>query len=170
VRDLNLLGESVRIEIGKEGVRFASDGEAANGNVLLKETDAARKRYEGWGIGEASQQDGEEEEEEEGRKKKAKKEQVKKENGDVDMEGDGDEEGEEEFSADKHEKEGSDEEGEASANKKKRKKAPARVCVPSSSSSSYVDTYLYRRMENRPKKPRRGRLAKKAVRKASASR
>ncbi len=41
VRDLNLLGESVRIEISKEGVRFAADGEAANGSVLLKPTDGA---------------------------------------------------------------------------------------------------------------------------------
>ncbi|KAJ3805891.1 proliferating cell nuclear antigen, N-terminal domain-containing protein [Lentinula novae-zelandiae] len=39
VRDLSLLGDSVRIEVSKEGVRFASDGEAANGNVLLKADD-----------------------------------------------------------------------------------------------------------------------------------
>jgi hypothetical protein len=45
VRDLSLLGESVRIELSKEGVRFASDGEAANGNVLLKQTEAAREKY-----------------------------------------------------------------------------------------------------------------------------
>ena len=31
VRDLSLLGESVRIEVSKEGIRFVSDGEAANG-------------------------------------------------------------------------------------------------------------------------------------------
>ena len=37
VRDLSLLGESVRIEVSKEGVRFISDGEAANGNILLKQ-------------------------------------------------------------------------------------------------------------------------------------
>lgn len=39
VRDLSLLGESVRIEVSKEGIRFTSEGEAANGNVLLKQTD-----------------------------------------------------------------------------------------------------------------------------------
>lgn len=39
VRDLSALGESVRIEVSKEGVRFASEGEAANGNVLLKQTE-----------------------------------------------------------------------------------------------------------------------------------
>ncbi|KAG6865877.1 hypothetical protein C0991_010958 [Blastosporella zonata] len=41
VRDLSLLGESVRIEVSKEGVRFASDGEAANGSVLLKQSDSS---------------------------------------------------------------------------------------------------------------------------------
>lgn len=35
-RDLSALGESVRIEVSKEGVRFSSDGDAANGSVLLK--------------------------------------------------------------------------------------------------------------------------------------
>ncbi|EDR08291.1 uncharacterized protein LACBIDRAFT_250172 [Laccaria bicolor S238N-H82] len=39
VRDLSQLGESVRIEVSKEGVRFASEGEAANGSVLMKQTD-----------------------------------------------------------------------------------------------------------------------------------
>lgn len=35
-RDLSALGESVRIEVTKEGVRFTSEGDAANGSVLLK--------------------------------------------------------------------------------------------------------------------------------------
>ena len=41
VRDLSQLGESVRIEVSKEGVRFASEGEAANGNVLLRQAEGA---------------------------------------------------------------------------------------------------------------------------------
>jgi len=41
VRDLSQLGESVRIEVSKEGVRFASDGEAANGSVLLRQAEGA---------------------------------------------------------------------------------------------------------------------------------
>ena len=41
VRDLSQLGESVRIEVSKEGVRFASEGEAANGNILLRHTDTS---------------------------------------------------------------------------------------------------------------------------------
>jgi proliferating cell nuclear antigen len=45
VKDLASLGESVRIEVSKEGMRFASDGESANRSVLLKQTDAARRKY-----------------------------------------------------------------------------------------------------------------------------
>lgn len=50
VRDLSQLGESVRVEVSKEGVRFSSDGEAANAVVLLKQTEAARQRYAGYGV------------------------------------------------------------------------------------------------------------------------
>jgi proliferating cell nuclear antigen len=35
-RDLGQLGESVRIEVSKEGVRFISEGDAANGSILLR--------------------------------------------------------------------------------------------------------------------------------------
>ncbi|KAG9120846.1 proliferating cell nuclear antigen [Ceratobasidium sp. 392] len=45
VRDLSALGESVKIEVTKEGIRFSADGEAANGSVLLKATESARERY-----------------------------------------------------------------------------------------------------------------------------
>ena len=45
VRDLSQLGESGKIEVSKDGVRFAAEGEAANGSVLLKQSDAARKKY-----------------------------------------------------------------------------------------------------------------------------
>jgi len=41
MRDVSQRGESVRIEVSKEGVRFASEGEAANGSVLLKNTAGA---------------------------------------------------------------------------------------------------------------------------------
>ena len=49
VRDLSSLSESVRIEVSKEGVRFISDGESANGSILLKQTEAARERYANYG-------------------------------------------------------------------------------------------------------------------------
>lgn len=35
-RDLSALGESVKIEVDKQGIRFTSDGEIGNGSVLLK--------------------------------------------------------------------------------------------------------------------------------------
>ena len=37
-RDLTTLGESVKIEVTKEGVRFSSDGEIGSSSVLLKAT------------------------------------------------------------------------------------------------------------------------------------
>jgi proliferating cell nuclear antigen len=126
VRDLSLLGESVRIEVTKEGVRFASDGEAANGNVLLKQTEAARERYADYG---KEDEEGDAEGDEEGAKKtgKVKKEKVKKEAeaDDVEME-EGNED--EEFkvkSDDEGEEEAQDEE--ESSSKKKRKKSSANV-------------------------------------------
>jgi proliferating cell nuclear antigen len=137
VKDLASLGESVRIEVSKEGVRFASDGEGANGSVLLKQTDAARRKYariareDGEGASKTEDDDDEDEAEgdddedgEEGGTKKKKK-KVKSE--DVEMNGDGEEgeDGEEEFkpkSDDEGEDEQDDEEG---SNKKKRKKAPS---------------------------------------------
>lgn len=125
-RDLSQLGESVRIEVSKEGVRFASDGEAANGNVLLKQTESARERYAGWGV---SKKD----ETAEGAKKekKTKKSKVKKEDSNGDEgEADEDEDIEEDdggsFKAPASEVEseggsGADED-EESSNKKKRKR------------------------------------------------
>ncbi|KAG8799213.1 proliferating cell nuclear antigen [Serendipita sp. 411] len=35
-RDLSALGESVKIEVTKDGIRFTSEGDSANGSVLLK--------------------------------------------------------------------------------------------------------------------------------------
>ncbi|KAI9461874.1 proliferating cell nuclear antigen [Russula earlei] len=123
VRDLNSLGESVRIEVSKEGVRFASDGEAAQGNILLKQTEAARERYENYGKDDDDQ--AEEVKEEEDKPKKAKKaKKVKKEEGleDEDEEmvsGDNDQA---EFQA-KSEDEG--EEEVSDSEKKKRKRSTA---------------------------------------------
>lgn len=42
-RDLSALGESVRIEATKEGVKFSAEGEVGSGSVLLKQT-AGRDR------------------------------------------------------------------------------------------------------------------------------
>lgn len=128
VRDLSLLGESVRIEVSKEGVRFASDGEAANGSVLLRQT-------EGASIGKVKpknkksqkEKDGEDAEDDEGNDegdaKAGKKKKVKKEtDGDVEMDEGGDDE---EFNAksdDEGEEEQDEEEDDDEENGKKRKK------------------------------------------------
>lgn len=124
VRDLMQLGESVRIEVSKEGVRFASDGEAANGSVLLRQSDGSHitgttikpEEAEGEGEGEGSNS--------------VKKE---KKDDDVEMEGENNEnenerefipvedeaEGEEEQDQDEDEDDGDDEEGGSKKRKKK---------------------------------------------------
>ncbi|PPQ91848.1 hypothetical protein CVT25_000795, partial [Psilocybe cyanescens] len=96
VCDLSQLGESVRIELSKEGVRFASDGEAANGSVLLRQSDEGHvnggtikpiveedAEGAGDGAGEAKKED--EYEEGSGKAKKAKKPKIKKEKADEDI-------------------------------------------------------------------------------------
>jgi proliferating cell nuclear antigen len=130
VRDLMSLGESVRIEVSKEGVRFASDGEAAQGNILLKQTDAARERYENYGKDD-EEDDVKEDSDDEERPKKAKKkekEKVKKEEGadDEDEEmANGDDE-EAEFQA-KSEDEGEEEVSDSEKKKRKRNAASSSV-------------------------------------------
>ena len=132
VRDLSLLGESVRIEVSKEGVRFASDGEAANGNILLKQTEAAREKYENYGKDDDEvKAEEEDEDEEKPRKKKIKKEKVKKEekDGDVEM-NDDDDEGEFKAKSDDEGEEEQDEEEDEEEEKpknKKRKKTSSKV-------------------------------------------
>ena len=129
VRDLSTLGESVRIEVSKEGVRFASDGESANGSVLLKQTDAARAKYKDYGkddSGPGVTQGGKDDDEEgEGDSKK----NVKTED-DVEMNGndDGEEDGEGEFKA-KSDDEGEDEQDEEEEKSSKKRKAPATVSI-----------------------------------------
>ncbi|KAH9971272.1 proliferating cell nuclear antigen, N-terminal domain-containing protein [Russula compacta] len=123
VRDLHSLGESVRIEISKEGVRFASDGEAAQGNILLKQTDAARARYENYGREDDAEVKEEGDDDDEPKKaKKVKK--VKKEEGagDEDEEMANGDDDEAEFQA-KSEDEG--EEEVSDSEKKKRKRSAA---------------------------------------------
>ncbi|KAF4579669.1 proliferating cell nuclear antigen [Pleurotus pulmonarius] len=129
VKDLSLLGESVRIEVNKEGIRFVSDGEAANGSVLLKPTDGKVKIGDDNDDEEEEEKDDDEDEDEDSAKakKKAKKQKkVKKEsNDDVEMNGD-EENGDEEFTAksdDEGEEEKEDDDEEAEGSSKKRKKA-----------------------------------------------
>lgn len=143
VRDLSQLGESVRIEVSKEGVRFISDGEAANGNILLRQSEASARK----GSSSKKEDDDEEEEEEAresededeegGKKKRAKKEKVKKEDGeDVEMNEDEDED-REEFKPKGGDDEDEDDEEEGSS--KKRKKAPAKNGKPAKKAKKAAD-------------------------------
>jgi proliferating cell nuclear antigen len=129
VRDLAVLGESVRIEVSKEGVRFVSEGESANGNVLLKMTDGEVEADSDKEEEPKEEDDAEDEDEDNVKVKKEKKEKkpkVKKEADaeDVDME-DGDKEGSEKESEDEGEEEVDADED--SDNKKKRKRGSAKV-------------------------------------------
>jgi proliferating cell nuclear antigen len=91
-RDQAVLGESVRIEVSKEGVRFTSEGDSANGVVMLKPDSAVRsmktkvKKEEDedaqmdedvseddGGTKDDEEEEGNEEEEEEGSSKKRKR-------------------------------------------------------------------------------------------------
>ena len=129
VRDLSQLGESVRIEVSKEGVRFISEGESANGNILLRHTDTSgAKKGESSKVkkeaDEEDEEDNEDEDDEEGSKKSKKAKKVKKEDGeDVSMNGE-DEEDDGEFRA---ESDGEEEQDEDDSASKKRKKAPSKV-------------------------------------------
>ncbi|KAJ7711259.1 proliferating cell nuclear antigen, N-terminal domain-containing protein [Mycena metata] len=133
VRDLSALGESVRIEVSKEGVRFASEGESANGSILLKKdgevgrvkTAKEKKAEKARANGEEPEEDDEEEEEEneDGEKpKKVKKEKVKKEKGDEDVEMEDEEKDEEAFKANSDDEDEKSEPSDDEESGKKRKK------------------------------------------------
>ncbi|KAL0948599.1 hypothetical protein HGRIS_011157 [Hohenbuehelia grisea] len=129
VKDLSLLGESVRIEVNKEGIRFISEGESANGSILLKAGEGGVKMVDD----EKKEDDDDDDEgadDEDGSKKvKKEKSKVKEENGDVEMNGDA-EDGDEEFKPksddegeEEKEEEEEDEGDEEDSNSKKRKKS-----------------------------------------------
>jgi len=141
VRDLSVLGESVKVDVSKDGVRFTTEGESANGNVLLKQAEGARSKFKRAGKekGKKSkvkkEDDGEDEEdaepesEEEGESlKKKKKTKVKKEegasDGDVEMVEDDDDE---EAKPDDDEDDDEDED----TTSKKRKKGSSKSSKPS---------------------------------------
>lgn len=112
VRDLSQLGESVRIEVSKEGVRFAADGEAANGSVLLRQSDGAptatgpiRPKSEERDI-EAVDEDGDDDDDAAAAKPAAVK---KEKDEDVEMEKDAEDEDGEEFKPKADDEDGEDE-------------------------------------------------------------
>lgn len=130
VRDLSGLGESVRIEVTKEGVRFISEGESANGSILLKQSGGGKiERVKNGGVKkEDGADDDDDEDEDSGKKKKAVK--VKKEARD-----DEDEEMEEDdggsiqeasgSEAEPEEEDGDEEEGSGSKKRKRSSKSGA---------------------------------------------
>jgi proliferating cell nuclear antigen len=151
VRDLSQLGESVRIEVSKEGARFTSEGEAANGNVLLKHASGK--------IGKVKTKEERDDEEEEENSQRAK---VKKEKDDDDVEMDEDKEGEEkgkeEFQPDsdeegEDEQENDDEEG---TSKKRKKKVRFRGVLRLETSRLSFARPM--RNQNPPRNPRRKHL------------
>ncbi|CAK5263001.1 unnamed protein product [Mycena citricolor] len=137
VRDLSALGESVRIEVSKEGVRFASEGESANGSVLLKKegeigrvkTERERKIERGEKVeDEDDEEEAGDDEDEDGEKKpKVKKEKVKaekiKKEKDEDVDMDEEEKGTEEFKAESDDEEKEESEEEEESGKKRKHKS-----------------------------------------------
>lgn len=65
IRDLKELGESVKIEVSKDGVRFSSEGDIGSAAVTLKQTSGAGKDASDDEDEEQEEDDEEEEEEEE---------------------------------------------------------------------------------------------------------
>ncbi|KPV75110.1 uncharacterized protein RHOBADRAFT_43600 [Rhodotorula graminis WP1] len=118
IRDLKELGESVKIEVSKDGVRFSSEGDIGNASVTLKPTDRRGKEAasdsdedesEAEGSDDEDKSDEEEEEEEE-------EEEPKEEDEDVQI-ADGSQEDQKPTVAASGDE---DEDGDASSPKKKR--------------------------------------------------
>ncbi|KAI0773011.1 proliferating cell nuclear antigen, N-terminal domain-containing protein [Trametes elegans] len=146
VRDLSLLGESVRIEVSKEGIRFVSDGEAANGNILLKQSADAPKKNKNASSSKRQDDDDEPEDEddddeEEVRIKKEKKVKKEEPGSDVDMNGADEEEKEDEDEGEfKPSKPSAASDGEdEGGSSKKRKKAPSKADKPSKKAKNEKD-------------------------------
>jgi len=77
IRDLKELGESVKIEVSKDGVRFSADGDIGTAAVTLKQT-------EGRGQADSDEEDEEEDEEEEDAKSEDEEEEDVKPDADGD--------------------------------------------------------------------------------------
>lgn len=92
-RDLTVLGESVKIEVTKEGVRFSAEGEIGAGSVFLKPTSVGKINHEA-----KEEEDAEDEDEEAKQKPKVKAEVVDDDDEDEEMAkgGDDDEDKEDE--------------------------------------------------------------------------
>ncbi|BGP39503.1 proliferating cell nuclear antigen [Rhodotorula kratochvilovae] len=90
IRDLKELGESVKIEVSKEGVRFSAEGDIGNASVTLKPTDkrgrAADESDEEEGSDDEEEgSDEEEEEKSDEEEEEAEEEEPKEEDEDVEI-------------------------------------------------------------------------------------
>lgn len=126
VRDLSGLGESVRVEVTKEGVRFISEGESANGSILLKQSGGGKiervKKENG-----VKKEDGEDDDDDEdsGKKKAVKVKKEARDDEDEEMEEDdgGSIQEESGSEAEPEEEDGDEEEGSGSKKRKRSSKS-----------------------------------------------
>ncbi|KAG8894134.1 proliferating cell nuclear antigen [Tulasnella sp. 403] len=129
VRDLMQIGESVRVEVTKEGVRFVAEGEAATGTVLLKQSGGGKINKVPAGDKKVKTEDGaDDDEEEEGgsrRKPKVKKERADDEDEEMEEDDGGPIKGKKKRADDDEEEEENEEEEEedSEGGSKKRKRS-----------------------------------------------
>ncbi|GAA6030930.1 hypothetical protein NBRC10512_005805 [Rhodotorula toruloides] len=160
IRDLKELGESVKIEVSKEGVRFSADGDIGTASVTLKPTDKRGRKADSDGEDSDEEEEQEDEEDEEAEEPEPKEEED--EDGDVKPKISGSDDEDDDAPAkskagkkrkaveDSEEEEGADENGEEASSpkrvkkesgkakpaKKEKKKAAPKKGKASSSSSS----------------------------------
>lgn len=78
IRDLKELGESVRIEVDKEGIRFSCEGDIASASVTLKATQGSKVKSDAEDEDEEEEEEDEEEDEDEDVEMSASKSKKKK--------------------------------------------------------------------------------------------
>lgn len=83
IRDLKELGESVKIEVSKEGVRFSADGDIGSASVTLKPSDRRAAQEDDEDESDAEEESEEEEAEAEGSDEEEEEAEPKDEDEDV---------------------------------------------------------------------------------------
>ncbi|BGP55080.1 hypothetical protein JCM8202_004339 [Rhodotorula sphaerocarpa] len=86
IRDLKELGESVKIEVSKEGVRFSADGDIGSASVTLKPSDRRAAQEDDEDESDAEEESEEEEAEAEGSDEEEEEAEPKDEDEDVEIE------------------------------------------------------------------------------------
>lgn len=83
IRDLKELGESVKIEVSKEGVRFSADGDIGTASVTLKPTEKGRSNDDSDEEEGSDAEEDEDDDEEEEQEEEPEAEPKEEEDGDV---------------------------------------------------------------------------------------